>query len=160
MARDGWKIRKDIPQNGWEWLDVTDNDTRTHICQACRVARVRHVHRIRHPEVQTPLLAGCLCAGRLTGDELFAKGQEHQMVREYKKRQKFVTKGWCRPLRGEPYETKLHGGRSYWLKREPDGTWGMSTAADRKIVVLLSGHATRDEAVTALYKLLLKNGLL
>jgi hypothetical protein len=160
MARDGWKIRKDIPQSGWEWLDVTDNDTRTHICQACRVARVRHVHRISHPEVPTPLLAGCLCAGRLTGDELFAKGQEHQMVREYRKRQKFVTKGWCRPLRGEPYETKSDGGRSYWMKREPDGTWSMSTAADRKVVVLLSGQATRDEAATALYSLLLKNGLL
>jgi hypothetical protein len=160
MARDGWKIRKDIPQSGWQWVDVTDRGSRTHICQACVVARVRHVHRITHSEFPTPLLAGCLCAGRLTGDGLFVKGEENKLVREYKKRQKFLTQGWSRSLRGEPWASRSHGGRSYWLTPAPDGTWLVSMVADRKNVVLLSGQATRDEAATALYKHLVETGLL
>jgi hypothetical protein len=88
------------------------------------------------------------------------KGQEYKLVREYKKRQKFVMKNWSKSLLGEPWESKSDGGRSYWLTRAPDGTWLASTVTDRKNVVLLSGQTTRDEAANALYRQLVGIGLL
>lgn len=69
-----------FPTRGWVELEVEDlgRDPADHqLCGYCGQEHVRYLHKLDHSDGGWPVQeVGCICAGKLTGDELGAKASD------------------------------------------------------------------------------------
>jgi DNA helicase-2/ATP-dependent DNA helicase PcrA len=81
-----------VPKTGWDCHYVDDLETPSMICEMCEVQEIRYVHHLSHPSYPRELNVGCVCAGKLTGDEAYAKDLDAQMKRRAARFVTFKTK--------------------------------------------------------------------
>jgi len=64
-----------FPKTDWVCDSVTDKGEPDVTCEMCEYKIIRYVHHLRHPS-GLGLMAGCICAGHLTGDLDAAKARD------------------------------------------------------------------------------------
>lgn len=72
-----------VPHAGWRCVDIIDLGEPDGICRMCGHQIIRYVHMMTHDNYPRRIGAGCICAGRMEGNEDAAKKRES----EYKNRQ-------------------------------------------------------------------------
>jgi len=58
-----------FPLTEWEYIRVKDLRDKKERCPCCRRQTFRFGHILEHSDWPEPIRVGCVCAGRLTGDE-------------------------------------------------------------------------------------------
>lgn len=119
-----------FPKDGWRCVGVEDLGQPNHICQACASARVRFVHLLTHPlHAGPPLVAGCVCAGFLIGDEAHADALDAMMRSRAAKRARWLSRRWRRGrhsgnawLRADGFTITVYPAR--------DGTWSATVSRE------------------------------
>lgn len=72
------------PKTGWEYVGIRDLGEPTGKCEACGTL-IRFVQTLYHPEAVGYVDAGCVCAGRLTGDPETAARRDRDMQTKARK---------------------------------------------------------------------------
>jgi hypothetical protein len=82
------------PNTGWTCTDIQDLGAPSATCQMCEIKTIRYVHYMTHPDYPDTLECGCICAGRMEGDEAAAKTREADLKSLSQKRAKWLTRDW------------------------------------------------------------------
>ena len=99
--------RPGVPHKGWHLIRTDDIGEAEHTCEMCGQVEIRYVHEIRHP-AHHPLLVGCVCAERLTGDVESPKAAERRLKNLARRRKKWVDEPWRVSRAGNEYRI-VHG---------------------------------------------------
>lgn len=95
-----------VPKHGWECSNIEDlgpDERDWTVCQMCEFKIIRYVHTMEHPEYGE-LECGCICAGRMEGDERAAAVREERFKNLAARRAKFPRRaGWRSSLAGHPF---------------------------------------------------------
>lgn len=114
-----WK-RDDVPHSGWTCTGVTDLGSPCGICEMCGHQIIRYAHHMVHPHYH-PLVAGCICAGKMEGNMDAAKQRERDLKNRMARKESFLRRKWSKSRNGNPYlRIKGHILVLYKLK---DGSW-------------------------------------
>lgn len=97
-----WK-RDDVPHSGWECTGITDLGAPNGICKMCGKQIIRYVHHMRHMSYPHIIGAGCVCAGRMEGDEERAVKREADLKNREARRQSFIAHPRKRSKNGNEY---------------------------------------------------------
>jgi hypothetical protein len=105
--RNSWDI-PNIPHKGWSIVDVVDiredgqneDETDYQTCMMCNNDRIRYVHIVCHPNVETYYEVGCICAEKMTGDYVNPKQLEKRLKQRTARRINWVKKPWKRSEKG------------------------------------------------------------
>ena len=160
-SRDGAKIRQDIPQKGWTFVECFDHVTPDHRCEACGYPKVRYVYKIAHANSERTLLVGFVCGGELTGQPDTARIREYELLRVARRRARFLARGWssARKDDGLRFAWRKEGATTFWLKEQPSGTWSLHQSARGVPDTLISGnHVSRDAAAISLFHCIYDDG--
>ncbi len=82
------------PLTGWEYVDIEDMQPEREVCSFCPKL-LRYVHIIKHFEQNLTERVGCICCGRLTGDEEGAKKRQDSKKHQNIRKSNFLKNGWC-----------------------------------------------------------------
>lgn len=88
-------------KSGWvcDWVEDLGKD-RSAICEMCAVQSIRFIHHLSHP-IEGTLRAGCVCAGRLEGDQVVARDREQAARSIAERRERFIASPrWKRSKKG------------------------------------------------------------
>lgn len=125
----------EFPKDGWRCVGVEDLGQPNHICQACASARVRFVHYLVHPRhAGAPLVAGCVCAGFLIGDEAHAASLDAMMRSRAGKRARWLSRHWRRGRRTGNAWLRADG-FTITVYPSPDGAWSATVSRERDALV-------------------------
>ena len=146
-----------FPTKGWqeayvEDLGASEDDHR--LCGYCGQEWVRYLHTLHHTDGDWGALeVGCICAGRLTGDELGAKASDRAARNLSARRASWCgLKGW-RPGRPEGVIVLKKDGRIFCMTRSKYGSWaGSWTGRGDEVWKRVDGwHRDLDAAKLALF---------
>ena len=125
-----------VPHKGWECLEVLDlkeEETEdAEVCEMCGQEHLRFVHILRHDHYPEPVRAGCICAGKLTGNYTSAQAGEAKLRNRARRRSTWLTRKWKIDAKGNDM-LKVGGHfflvfqdtrRSGWWKFKFDEVWG------------------------------------
>lgn len=137
----------DFPKQGWRCVGVEDLGQPNHICQACASARVRFVHYLVHPlHAGAPLVAGCVCAGFLIGDEARASALDAMMRSRAGKRSRWLSRQWRRGRRTGNAWLRADG-FTITVYPSSGGSWSATVSRERDALVRhLYGVARSSDA--------------
>jgi hypothetical protein len=145
-----------FPTTGWIEVEVEDlgKDEDDHqLCGYCGQEWVRYLHKIDHPDGGWPRQeVGCICAGKLTGDELGAKALDRAARNISARRSNWCTlKGWRVGRKGGLIIKK--DGRIFALNCSKYGSWaGSWTGRGDDVWQRVDGwHRDLDAAKLALF---------
>lgn len=118
-----------FPVKGWVEIEVEDlgRDPADHqLCGYCGQEHVRYLHKLYHQDGGWPVQeVGCICAGKLTGDELGAKALDRAARNLSARRAHWCTlKGWRAGRNGSKILKK--DGRIFCLNSGKFGGWSGS----------------------------------
>jgi hypothetical protein len=107
MATGLW-IKTGVPHKGWTCIGVDDlrgddPDADLATCEMCQVQQIRFVHQMTHPDYQTGLQVGCVCAEKMEDDYVGPRRREAPLRSRATRRAKWLKKGWKRSQRGYDY---------------------------------------------------------
>lgn len=143
----------DFPKNGWTCTGMTDLGSRSGICEMCGYQIIRYVHHMYHAERGIALDCGCVCAGRMEGDEGGAKKREAAFKNRQKRKGSFLRRQWKRSAKGHEY-LKIKNHLVVLFHFKDSGRWHFSLDGTfRK-----KAYASRKETVEAAFEAL--DGLL
>jgi hypothetical protein len=74
-----------FPKTGWYCVSEDDlgrEEDNWATCEMCQTKSIRHVHHLRHSDMEQTLACGCVCAGRLEGDPEAPKKREREWARK------------------------------------------------------------------------------
>jgi hypothetical protein len=92
-----------VPKHGWTCTDIEDLEDERAVCEMCEVQEIRYVHTMAHAE-HAELRCGCVCAGRMEGDEHAAAVREERFKNLAARRAAFPSrKAWRRSESGNPF---------------------------------------------------------
>jgi hypothetical protein len=98
-----------IPKFGWNCDFVVDlkEDEDCEFeeyadCWMCGRERIRFVHHLSNDRYPDVIETGCICAGKLTGDEQGAKDRETKLKNKAQRRAKWLTRNWKISGKGHP----------------------------------------------------------
>lgn len=97
-----WKD-KTVPNLGWDCSyieDVGSDDMET--CEMCESSQIRYVHTVTH-ESYGELRVGCVCGGRMCGDEETSLKNEKNLKILIKDKDKLLNKKWRISKNGNDY---------------------------------------------------------
>ena len=97
-----WK-NPDVPQGGWECIDIKDLGESIIVCQMCEREEIRYAHYMRHHNFQETLIVGCICAGRMEGSLDTAKERDSFIKKRMNKRKSWLSKYWNVSRKGNQY---------------------------------------------------------
>jgi hypothetical protein len=128
---DLWKDPT-VPKTGWTCLDVEDKNPEewpSHCvayeqCQMCGNEKIRFVHIMSHPSHPDNIRAGCMCAGKMTGDIATAKNRETQIRNKAARRAKWMTREWRCSAKGNPFLNVEGKNIVIFQKNRRLQTWG------------------------------------
>jgi DNA helicase-2/ATP-dependent DNA helicase PcrA len=95
--------RDDVPHEGWECTGISDLGAPVGLCKMCGRQVIRYVHHMRHPQYPYMIGAGCVCAGRMEGDEARAAKREADFKSRESRRQTFIARPRKRSKNGNTY---------------------------------------------------------
>jgi hypothetical protein len=73
-----------FPKAGWYCVgedDLGRDENNWATCEMCQSKSIRHVHYLRHRDMEQGLACGCVCAGHLEGDPEAPKKREREWSR-------------------------------------------------------------------------------
>ncbi len=98
--RGKWSL-KGVPHKGWECVDCEDLGEPAQTCEMCESTEIRYVHVMRHPDFETELRVGCVCAEHLS--EGYVGKENERRLRNYaKRRSRFLNRKWKTSRSGNP----------------------------------------------------------
>jgi hypothetical protein len=89
----------DIPQSGWECIDIEDLGAPVMACQMCNEI-IRYAHYMQHKNYPDVLVVGCICAGNMEGDPEKARERDSFMRSRIGKRKHWLERKWKISQRG------------------------------------------------------------
>jgi hypothetical protein len=146
MAANRWKDPS-YPKDGWACVDVMDLGEATHECEMCGGERVRYVHVMHHPEAGT-CEAGCVCAGRMTGDLEAANAREQSLKNKAGRRSRWLTRKWKVSGKGNEFLSLDGFNMTVFPNKWKPGKWSWSF--DGKFSK--EAYASSEEAKLALFE--------
>lgn len=116
-----------VPKFGWTCdyvVDLKEDDNCDFEdygdCWMCGRESIRFVHHLSHARYSDVIETGCICAGKLTGDEQGAKERETKLRNKAKRRSNWLTRSWKLSAKGNPrlkvggvYVTVYRKGKGY-----------------------------------------------
>ncbi|MDR0312508.1 MAG: hypothetical protein LBI14_02830, partial [Treponema sp.] len=93
----------DVPQSGWECIDIEDLSAPAMTCQMCEHEKIRYAHYMRHSNYQNVLVVGCICAGNMEGNIEEAKKRDAFMKSRMVKRKRWLDRVWKTSKKGNQY---------------------------------------------------------
>ncbi len=105
--KNNWK-NPDIPKHAWKNESIFDLEHDRVICEMCNTTEIRYVHVMKHEKYSKTLEVGCICAGKLEGDEKKAREREKDHINWLKRKQNRASK-----LRNEENWRVSKQGNSY-----------------------------------------------
>ena len=96
-----------VPRSGWTCVGVEDLGAPVGICQLCGYQIIRYAHHMIHP-LYSPLVCGCVCAGKLEGSIINARKREADFKNMQSRRNNFINRNWKKSRRGNEY-LKING---------------------------------------------------
>ncbi len=105
-----WKT-EGVPHKGWTLEYVYDvredgrsvDETEYETCMMCNNERIRYVHVVSHPEVDSELRVGCTCAERLTEDYVNPRQRERELRNKASRRENWRSREWKVNAKGNYY---------------------------------------------------------
>ena len=97
--RGKWS-EKGIPHKGWDCVDVEDLGQPSEICEMCESQEIRYVHIMAHPNYESDLRCGHMCAGHMSSDYVGANHRETKMKNAAIRRKKFLKRKWRKSKKG------------------------------------------------------------
>ncbi len=91
-----------VPHKGWDLDDVFDVrengeeewEAVYETCMMCGKEKIRFVHILSHPEVNSQFRVGCSCAEKMTEDYVGPKTKEKELLNRSNRRSAWITKDW------------------------------------------------------------------
>jgi hypothetical protein len=114
-------LSPNVPQSGWECVDVQDLGSPIATCQMCEKETIRYAHYMCHPNYQGTLMVGCVCAGRMEGNLQSAKERDAFMKSRMNKRKNWLDRKWKISRSGNQYIKS--DGFIVVMKDNKDGLW-------------------------------------
>ncbi|MDD2492519.1 MAG: 3'-5' exonuclease [Bacilli bacterium] len=99
-----WKD-PNVPKTGWTCVGITDLGKPSKLCHMCENATIRYAHHMRHPNYPHTLTVGCICAGKMEGNDLEASKREKELKNYVARRKKFLNREWKKTAKGFPKYT-------------------------------------------------------
>lgn len=96
-----------VPHSGWTCVGVSDYGKPCKICEMCGHQIIRYGHEMIHP-LYHPLIAGCICAGKMEGNIEAAKDREREFKNRISRKKTFLTRKWKTSAKGNQY-LKING---------------------------------------------------
>ena len=93
----------DVPKTGWCCVGISDLGKPSKLCNMCESATIRYAHHMKHPEYKRMLTVGCICAGKMEGNEQEAISREKDLKNLVNRRKNFMTREWKKTTKGFPY---------------------------------------------------------
>jgi hypothetical protein len=82
-----------VPHRGWDCVTVEELDELA-TCEMCESVKIRYSHRMRHPDYDTELIVGCVCAEHMEGDDLGPRARESRLRKTSASRRKWLSRKW------------------------------------------------------------------
>ena len=144
-AENLWN-KPEVPKTGWTCTGVTDLGSPSGICQMCGHQIIRYVHHMVHPQYGL-LDVGCVCAGKMEGDENAARRREQDFKNKQARFENYQKKPWKQSAAGNPYlKIKQHIVVIYYMKKI--NAWKYSV--DNKFCI--EAYQTKEEAIKAAFE--------
>ena len=109
----------DVPKKGWVCVDVIDLGSPYGECGMCGREDIRYVHIMRHENHQS-IGAGCVCAGRMEGNEDAAKERENALKNKINRFRTFSVTEFKTSAKGNLY-TKYKDTIITFMQNKKDG---------------------------------------
>ena len=100
--RGKW-AREDVPQSGWEFLEMEFLKEGMQKCEMCEHTRIRYAHHMRHPDFHEVLRVGCICAGHMEGNHARSADRERKYKNLYARREYWIVRPWKLSKKGNRY---------------------------------------------------------
>tara|TARA_Y100001934_G_C11925219_1_gene573152 strand:- start:25 stop:507 length:483 start_codon:yes stop_codon:yes gene_type:complete len=111
----------DVPKTGWSCNGIDDLSSKNRICEMCENRKIRWAHQMEHTNYPDILSVGCICAGKMEGDEKGAKQRENQKKNLSNRRRNWIKRKWSKSKKGNPFLNT--DGFNIVCFQTSDGTW-------------------------------------
>ena len=133
-----------VPHAGWICEGVEDlGSYGAMTCEMCERQQIRYAHNMRHPQYPTPLICGCVCAGRMEGNAVRAKERERDFIKQNRRLLSWMRRGWKTSARGNLYKTSE--GYRVVLQERPGGWGGLIFRGERRVGCTAQLSPTADD---------------
>lgn len=98
-----------VPHKGWICVNVIDLKEESagnldyESCSMCGRENIRYVHIMTHSDFKGEMRAGCICAGKMTGDYAGAKSREKVLRNKAARKAKWLTRKWRTSANGNRF---------------------------------------------------------
>ena len=92
-----------VPHKGWTCVGIRELEQQTHLCEMCEARLVRYVHVMEHPDHESPLAVGCVCAGHMEQHPVRAREREKSFKAYQARRQRWLSRDWRVSYAGNDY---------------------------------------------------------
>lgn len=124
--------KPNVPHRGWSCISVEDLGSLDEICEMCETQEIRYVHFMKHPDYESVLGVGCVCAERMEEDYAGPKRRESALRNAAGRKRRWLTRKWRISAKGNAYLNVDRINITIFQKR--NGSWG-GRLQDR-----ISGH--------------------
>lgn len=100
MSCGKWGV---LPSKGWSCVAIEDLEEPSETCEMCEVATIRYVHLMTHPDYDGELRCGCICAGKMEGDEDRAAARETEFKSREVRRRNWTRRQWRTSASGNSF---------------------------------------------------------
>jgi hypothetical protein len=136
------------PKVGWTNTDMIDLGDDRELCEMCERQWIRFVHVMEHPEHNTEVRSGCICAGKMEADADAATKRESRL-KQIAKAHEFEPE-WRTASTGSYYFKHKGWFGCIYLDRKTGTMWKTTVSFDNgKPSFGKKGYADIDEAKLA-----------
>jgi hypothetical protein len=115
-GRTGLWLDPQFPTTGWRFVEMEEGVEADRLCGACRNARERYVHRLKHVPTGLTIVVGRPCAERLE-DDPYGPGKRERTFRDDLRIIKgWDTRKWRISQQGNPYINSRGYNVTIWPK--------------------------------------------
>lgn len=115
-ARTGSWLDAEFPSSGWRFVGIREAAEEDHLCDVCRNARERYLHRLTHDGAGLVVEVGRWCAEQLEGDVYGPEKRERVFRDDLRVINDWPTRKWQISQRGIPYLNSRGYNVSIWPK--------------------------------------------
>ncbi|MBI4968150.1 MAG: hypothetical protein HZC25_08550 [Rhodospirillales bacterium] len=151
-----WSI-PNIPHKGWTCIDVIDvrgdgqstDETDYETCEMCGNEKIRYVHVMEHPDLETNFRVGCICAEKMSDDYVNPRRLESKLRNRAARRARWTSRSWKVSRQGNKY-LNLEGFNLVIFQR--GSGWGFKIEPIRGRAEFSSSvYRSEQEAMRALF---------
>ncbi|MFZ5733644.1 MAG: hypothetical protein ACOY4O_12975 [Pseudomonadota bacterium] len=111
-----------VPQRGWVCDGVEDLGAPDAVCQMCEVQDIRYVHTMSHPNYDTSLEVGCVCAEHMEEDYVRPRLREQALKSAASRKKRWLSRRWFVSTQGNAFVNTA--GFNVTITKNADNSWG------------------------------------